>query len=297
MRHDRSSQSISGRGGWVVASLAMSLLLLTVRAVAQTDWESPRHSTRIAGIDFWSTSDPADHDDPELKALMPNGGFVMTELYPYFAEGWHMWTVWRPRAQWAHSNGFTVITRLMYKQGSCVPGDDEGAAGIELFANWCGEMAQRDRMGEYCHIYIIGNEINHSAENYAAIDKISPQQYSWVYHACRKKIHEVYDGQGRKAVVLAASIGPWHPGNPKNGNLWFTDFFWQYLWYLNPAENTLLYDIYGDPMVDGFDIHAYGYHKPYQPNPTMDGTAEPNQASSGFQIFNWFSEVIQSKPD
>ena len=280
----------------LVLLLACTVGLTAVQPTAATDWECPSHSTRIAGVDFW------DDNDLALTSLMSDGGFVMFDLLPGWVKdpghggcGWDMASYMRPRVEWADSQGFTVITRLMFDEGSCVPGTGLGPVAIEEFANWCGEMAQRNKMGEYCHIYIIGNEINHSAENENAIGSITPQQYSWVYHACRKKIHEAYDGHGRKAIVLAASIGPWHPRNSKNGEWGFVEFFWRYLWYLNPSENDLLYDIYGDPAVDGFDIHAYGYKNSDEPNPTMDGHEDPWKC--GFQIFNWFCEVILSRPD
>ena len=108
--------------------------------------------------------------------------------------------------------GYGVLVRLNhgYHRGSSFPGtipeQDASNQNYADFAVRCGNFAEHS---SGCHIWIVGNEINHPAEWPGGEhgQPIIPERYADCFRRCRREIHRRQAHQDDQVVVGA--IAPW----------------------------------------------------------------------------------------
>lgn len=98
------------------------------------------------------------------------------------------------------AKGLGVIVRLNHGYGSA--GTIPLPHNYPLFAQRCANFVRNSRG---CHIWIIGNEPNHSQERPDG-QEIWPEQYAECFRLCRTAIKAVQPD----AQVLTAAIAPWN---------------------------------------------------------------------------------------
>lgn len=147
----------------------------------------------------------------------PGGEFLMAEAGK---KGWVLITEEIGRDPNNHNGndysyladqGFGVIVRLNHGYGRA--GTIPKPEYYDDFAKRCGNFVHASRG---CHIWIIGNEMNHSQERPEG-QPITPQQYAVCFRKCREQIRS-RPGHEFDQVVIGA-VAPWniettYPGNP-----------------------------------------------------------------------------------
>ncbi len=147
--------------------------------------------------------------------------------------------------------GFGVIVRLNhdYHPGGTIPFQDDDGQNHQNFAVRCGNFVQSS---PGCHIWIIGNEMNHPQEwpmdESDQPQMIIPQMYTDCFKRCHGEIHG-RPGHEEDQVVVGA-VAPWpdrakYPGNERGD--WV-----QYL-------ADVLKEVKG--QCDGIAIHTYTHGK------------------------------------
>lgn len=159
------------------------------------------------------------------------------------------------------TKGLSVIVRL--NNGYGYTGTIPYSARYDSFSRRCGNFVEAS---DGCHIWIIGNEMNLSAERPGGPNgqTITPELYATCFLKCRAEIRR-RPGHEEDQVVVGA-VGPWnaetrYPGN-EQGN--WVQYFRDILDWLGEA-------------VDGISIHTYTHgqnpnlvfsddrmHAPYQ---------------------------------
>ena len=160
-----------------------------------------------------------------------------------------------------------VIVRLNH--GYAPNGTIPKAAYYGDFATRCGNYVHSS---QGCHIWIIGNEPNHSQERPQG-EVITPYDYYRCYLLCRDEIHRV---QG-DAVVLMAGPAPWN---------WESGDFGMY-WKMCLAEAA------GD--LDGVAIHTYTHGA--DPTLVTDNTKMNPPGQAYFWNFRVYRDLLEHVPD
>jgi hypothetical protein len=166
------------------------------------------------------------------------------------------------QAQRIVNEGFTLIIRINKIFGTTVP---TNPSEYDAFAAACA--AKVTTFQNYCHRWIIGNEMNADFEG-----NIPAGNYITLYQKCRTQIHAVQP----EAEVLVAAVAPWNssqkPSGPYGSSCWLN--------YMYQLVNTL-----GDEA-DGYAIHAYG---------GRGGDSDPRDDSDwGFGVFKRWMEIIDA---
>jgi hypothetical protein len=177
------------------------------------------------------------------------------------------------------NQGLGVIVRLNhgYRDAGTIP----NSAQYENFARRCGNFVQAS---PGCRIWIIGNEMNFSAERPGGPggQVITPHLYASCFRKCRNEIRS-RPGHADDQVVVGA-VSPWnvetkYPGNPSGDWIkYFTDVL------------SLL-----DQEVDGIALHTYTHGQ----NPTLiysNATMNPPYEDRyyHFRAYQNFMEAIPS---
>jgi len=119
--------------------------------------------------------------------------------------------------------GYGVIVRLNHgysnpASGSypgTIPEQDSSGQNYQEFAVRCGNFVEAS---PGCHIWIIGNEMNHTNEwpGGPAGQMITPQRYADCFKRCYTQVHR-RAGHGPDQVVIGAPA-PWNPSAQYSGN-------------------------------------------------------------------------------
>lgn len=139
------------------------------------------------------------------------------------------------------SQGLGVLSRLNYGYGSA--GTIPHSSRYGDFARRCGNFVQGS---QGCHIWIIGNEMNHWDERPGGHggQVITPQLYADCFTRCRDEIRRRPGHEDDQVVI--GSVAPWHDKTKYTGNQrgdWVQYF-------------QDLLDLLGE-AVDGISIHTY----------------------------------------
>lgn len=149
------------------------------------------------------------------------------------------------------NDGFGVIVRLNhdYHPGGTIPLQDESGQNYQNFAVRCGNFVQNS---PGCHIWIIGNEMNHPQEwprdQSDQPQMITPQMYADCFRRCYDEIHGRPEHDEDQVVVGA--VAPWpdrakYPGNERG----------DWVQYLADVLNLV------KSHCDGIAIHTYTHGK------------------------------------
>jgi hypothetical protein len=165
------------------------------------------------------------------------------------------------QAQNIRNEGWGLIIRINKFFGQTVP---ENPADFDAFAAACAQKVQT--FSDYCHIWIIGNEMNADFEG-----AVSVATYEQVYRTCRDAIHAVQPN----AVVLVAPLAPWNASTtgvgPYPSNRQWLNYFYDLVHRLGTDA-------------DGFAIHAYG---------GRGGDSDPRDDNEmGFGVYERWMEII-----
>lgn len=233
--------------GLAVLALAAALALAGSATAAGSD------ATHIYGIHSWGNGAGG--------LLNGKSGWTVevlnTDTWPYDL------TV--AQAQQIQNEGFTLIIRINKFFGQTVP---ENPADFDAFAAACAVKVQT--FSSYCHIWIIGNEMNADFEG-----AVSVATYEQVYRKCRDAIHAVQP----EAVVLVAALAPWNASTTGVGPYASNR---QWLNYFHDLVHRL------DDTADGFAIHAYG---------GRSGDSDPRDDNEmGFGVYERWMEIITGNP-
>lgn len=175
------------------------------------------------------------------------------------------WDITPTDAQNIINDGFELIIRINKTFGETVPKD---SSQWDSFAQQCAQKVQTFK--PYCHIWIIGNEMNADFEGNIPVD-----DYIEVYSRCRQKIKEVQP----EAIVLVAPLAPWNSSQSGSGPYPANRPWLNYMYEL---VNTL------DDDCDGYAIHAYG---------GRGGDSDPRDDDEwGFGVFKKWMEIIDDNP-
>jgi len=183
-------------------------------------------------------------------------------------------------------SGYGVIVRLnhSYHQGADYPGtiperDAEGR-NYHDFAVRCGNFVQHS---SGCHIWIIGNEMNHPNEWPGGPEgqPIAPDLYAECFRRCYEEIHRRADHEQDQVIVGA--VAPWndrakYPDNPRG----------DWVKYLSDVLTLI-----GDPC-DGIALHTYTH------GPERQKMASEERMKAPFQDrcyeFRAYREFMQAIP-
>lgn len=163
------------------------------------------------------------------------------------------------------NENFEVIIRINKTFGETVP---KNPSEWDSFAQQCADKVNLYKA--YCHIWIIGNEMNADFEG-----SIPVGDYIQVYLKCRQRIKQVQP----EARVIVAPLAPWNSSQSGSGPYppnrpWLN--------YMYELVNTL------NDNADGYAIHAYG---------GRSGDSDPRDDDEmGFGVFKRWMEIIDGNP-
>lgn len=161
------------------------------------------------------------------------------------------------------NDNFEVIIRINKIFGQTVP---ENPAEFDSFAQSCANKVNQYKQN--CHIWIIGNEMNYSAEG-----AIPYTTYIEVYRKCRTRIKAVQPN----SQVLVGAVAPQNSDTYAPG-----PYPYRWLNYMYQLVNTL------NDEADGFAIHAYG---------GRGGDNDPRDDNYwGFGVFKDWMNIIGANP-
>jgi hypothetical protein len=169
------------------------------------------------------------------------------------------------QAQQIVNENFELIIRINKQAGLTVP---TNSAEWDQFA--ADAATKADTFKQWCHIWIIGNEMNASFEG-----NVPYTTYAEVYRRCRTAIRAVQP----EAVVLVGAVAPWNssqqPSGPYPSNR-------PWLNYMHRLVTSLGAD------ADGYAIHAYG---------GRGGDTDPrNDDEMAFGVFKRWLDVMNADP-
>lgn len=218
-------------------------LLLCFSFFGQINLIFAADSNKLYGIHWWgfSGSLPIDNTPASLLDSVTESAWD-TETIVVKSDFWWQAPFFKPLYQELYTNkNVSIITRIDYQWGQTVPTSADSAIYPTLVVDSVVNVLK-----DYCHIWIIGNEMNLTSEaNGFPDNKITPEYYVQIYKAVRNAIHSrASTGAPGQHIVL---LGPVSPG-PVDGPRWKsgTEYLDEMLSLLTPDE------------VDGFAIHAYG---------------------------------------
>jgi hypothetical protein len=167
------------------------------------------------------------------------------------------------QAQQIVNENFELILRINKEAGLTVP---TNSADWDTFAADCATKVGQFKT--YCHIYIIGNEMNADFEG-----NVPVATYIEVYRRCRAAIKAVQP----EAIVAVGALAPWNASQtgtgPYPGNR-------QWLNYMYQLVNTL------DADADAYAIHAYG---------GRGGDADPRDDDElAFGVYQKWMEILDN---
>jgi hypothetical protein len=210
----------------------------------------PAHPQHIYGIHSWGAGSGG--------LLQGKSGWtvevVNTDDWPYDPEPADI--------QQMINEGWTPIIRINKFFGQTVPAS---SSEYDAFAQACAQKVQQ--YGNYCNIWIIGNEMNADFEG-----NIPVTAYIDVYTRCREAIKQVQP----ESTVLVAALGPWNASQggvgPYPSNRPWLDYMYQLVHTLNND-------------CDGYAIHAYG---------GRGGDSDPrNDGEMAFGVYKKWMEILE----
>lgn len=202
------------------------------------------------------------------------------------------WSGIRSQVQTAKNAGFTPIVRLDWVSGQTVPASGDWT-GRYSFAQQCKAAAQN--LGDLCNIWVIGNEMNLSAEGAIPADWYLDCYSNYDSNNCYTQIHSVQSS----AIVCMGAVGPDNPDTNAAGPYDNTYETW---------KNYCYYLVHNASATDGFAVHAYGGRyggqpglADYDPDPRDDSNYPSTRPSLtvdmdwGFNQLQYFMGEIDSR--